>query len=170
MHIKLKKFLKKIIINKYLVGGRIMDLTDYRILEILIKDGRMPMKELAQRVALSAPAVAERVKRLEEEEVIAGYKAVINYDKLGKKINVLINVDINVQKTQKFVEFIKNEDSIIECHHVTWPYCKILKARLEDIGSLEKLIGKIQMFGDTETFIILSSVEKENILNQKKNI
>jgi len=147
-----------------------MDLTDYRIVEILIKDGRMPMKELAQRVALSAPAVAERVKRLEEEEVIAGYKAVINYDKLGKKINVLINVDINVQKTQKFAEFIKNEESIIECHHVTGPYCKILKARLEDIGSLEKLIGKIQMFGDTETFIILSSVEKENILNQKKNI
>lgn len=152
------------------VGGRIMDLTDYRIVEILIKDGRMPMKELAQKVALSAPAVAERVKRLEEEEIIAGYKAVINYDKLGKSINVLINVDINVQKTEKFAEFIKNEDSIIECHHVTGPYCKILKARLEDIGSLEKLIGKIQMFGDTETFIILSSVEKENILNQKKNI
>ena len=147
-----------------------MDLTDYRILEILIKDGRMPMKELAQKVALSAPAVAERVKRLEEENIITGYKAIINYEKLGKTINVLINVDINVQKTEKFTEFINKEDSIIECHHVTGPYCKILKARLEDIASLEKLIGKIQMFGDTETFIILSSVEKEHILNQDKNI
>ena len=142
-----------------------MDLTDYRIIETLIKNGRIPMKELAQKVSLSAPAVAERVKRLEEEEIITGYKAVINYKKLGKSINVLINVDINVQKTEKFVEFIKNEDSIIECHHVTGPYCKILKARLEDIESLEKLIGKIQRFGDTETFIILSSVEKEMILN-----
>jgi Lrp/AsnC family leucine-responsive transcriptional regulator len=151
-------------------GGVLMDLTDYRILEILIKDGRMPMKELAQKVALSAPAVAERVKRLEEENIITGYKAVINYEKLGKTINVLINVDINVQKTEKFTEFINKEDSIIECHHVTGPYCKILKARLEDIASLEKLIGKIQMFGDTETFIILSSVEKEHILNQDKNI
>jgi len=151
-------------------GGVLMDLTDYRILEILIKDGRMPMKELAQKVALSAPAVAERVKRLEEENIITGYKAIINYEKLGKTINVLINVDINVQKTEKFTEFINKEDSIIECHHVTGPYCKILKARLEDIASLEKLIGKIQMFGDTETFIILSSVEKEHILNQDKNI
>ena len=142
-----------------------MDLTDYRIIETLIKNGRIPMKELAQKVSLSAPAVAERVKRLEEEEIITGYKAVINYKKLGKSINVLINVDINVQKTEKFVEFIKNEDSIIECHHVTGPYCKILKARLENIESLEKLIGKIQRFGDTETFIILSSVEKEMILN-----
>lgn len=146
-----------------------MDSTDYKIIEILLEDGRIPMKELAQRVALSAPAVAERVKRLEEENIITSYKAEINYAKLGRKINVLINVDINVQKSEKFMKFIKNEDSIIECHHVTGPYCKILKARLEDIASLEKLIGKIQMFGDTETFIILSSLEKEHILNHEKN-
>jgi Lrp/AsnC family leucine-responsive transcriptional regulator len=145
-----------------------MDNTDYRILEILLEDGRIPMKELAQRVSLSAPAVAERVKRLEEENVIMGYKAKINYTQLGKKINVLINVGVNVQKAEKFMEFINSEDSIIECNHVTGPYCKILKARLEDITSLEKLIGKIQMFGDTETFIILSSLEKEHLLTQEK--
>ncbi|GAA0076095.1 Lrp/AsnC family transcriptional regulator [Clostridium sp. CTA-5] len=147
-----------------------MDFTDYRIIEILLEDGRIPMKELAKRVSLSAPAVAERVKRLEEENIITGYKAKINYDKLGKKINVLINIDISGQRSEKFTEFIKNEESIIECYHVTGPYCKILKARLEDIPSLERLIGKIQMFGNTETFIILSSLEKEHILNNEKNI
>ncbi|MBI6875251.1 Lrp/AsnC family transcriptional regulator [Clostridium aciditolerans] len=147
-----------------------MDSTDYRIIELLLEDGRMPMKELSQKVALSAPAVAERVKRLEEEGIITGYKAVVDYEKLGKKINVLINVGMNVQRNEKFMEFIKNEDSIIECHHVTGPYCKILKARLENIASLEKLIGKIQMFGNTETFIILSSVEKEHIISDDKNI
>ncbi|WP_291637267.1 Lrp/AsnC family transcriptional regulator [Clostridium sp.] len=147
-----------------------MDTTDYRILEILLEDGRMPMKELAQKVSLSAPAVAERVKRLEEENIITGYKAKINYSKLGKKINVLINVGINVQRNKKFMEFIKNEDSIIECYHVTGPYCNILKARFEDITSLEKLIGKIQMFGDTETFIILSELEKEHIINKEEKV
>lgn len=141
-----------------------MDITDYKILQILLEEGRIPMKELAQRVMLSAPAAAERVKRLEEDNIIKGYKAVINYERLGKKINVLINVDINVQKTEKFMECIKDEDSIIECHHVTGPHCKILKARLDDIESLEKLIGKIQMFGNTETFIIMSSVEKECVI------
>lgn len=146
-----------------------MDSTDYRIIELLLEDGRIPMKELSQKVALSAPAVAERVKRLEEEGIITGYKAVVDYEKLGKKINVLINVGMNVQRNEKFMEFIKSEDSIIECHHVTGPYCKILKARLENIASLEKLIGKIQMFGNTETFIILSSVEKEHIISDDKN-
>lgn len=143
-----------------------MDSTDYRISEILLEDGRIPMRELAQKVAFSAPAVAERVKRLEKENVITGYKAEINYEKLGKKVNVLINVKMDAQRNEEFMEFIKTEDSIIECHHVTGPYCKILKARLEDIASLEKLIGKIQVFGDTETFMLLFSVEKENIVSR----
>ncbi|MBV7274564.1 Lrp/AsnC family transcriptional regulator [Clostridium thailandense] len=145
-----------------------MDSTDYKIIEILLEDGRMPMKELAQKVALSAPAVAERVKRLEEDGIITGYKAVVDYEKLGKKINVLINVGMNVQRAEKFMEFVKNENSIIECHHVTGPYCKILKAKFEDIASLENLIGKIQQFGNTETFIILSSIEKEHIISYEK--
>ena len=147
-----------------------MDLTDYKIIEILLEDGRIPMKELAKMVSLSPPAVAERVRRLEEDGIIMGYKAKINYNKLGKKINVLINVDINVDSHEKFKAFIKKEDSIIECHHVTGPYCEIVKARLEDIAQLEKLIGKLQMYGNTETFIILSSSEKEKIINSEKKI
>jgi Lrp/AsnC family leucine-responsive transcriptional regulator len=142
-----------------------MDSTDYKILELLLEDGRIPMKELAQKVSLSAPAAAERVKRLEETGIIKGYGAKIDYEKLGKKINVLINVGINVQRNQKFMEFVQNENSIIECHQVTGPYCKILKARFDDISSLEKLIGKIQLFGTTETYIILSSLTKDNIVD-----
>jgi Lrp/AsnC family leucine-responsive transcriptional regulator len=147
-----------------------MDHTDYKIIEILLEDGRIPMKELAQKVALSAPAAAERVKRLEEANIITGYKATINYEKLGKGISVLINVGMNVQRNEKFMEFIKAEPAIIECHHVTGPYCKILKAKIGDMASLESLIGKLQRFGDTETFIILSSLEKEQIVSSEKNI
>lgn len=147
-----------------------MDSTDYRIIQILLEDGRIPMKELAQKVSLSPPAVAERVRRLEEENIITGYKAVINYDNLGKKINVLINVGLKAQRNEKFMEFIETEDDIIECHQVTGPYNKIMKARVEDIASLEKLVGRIQMFGNTETYIILSSIEKENLIKYEENI
>ncbi len=146
-----------------------MDYTDYKIIEILLEDGRISMKELAKRVSLSAPAATERVKRLEEANVITGYKAMVNYEKLGKNINVLINVDMNVERNEKFMEFIKTENAIIECHHVTGHYCKILKAKLENMMSLEKLIGSLQKFGNTETFIIISSVEKENIIKDQKS-
>lgn len=140
-----------------------MDATDYKIVGLLLKDGRIPMKEIAKKVALSPAAAAERVKRLEEAGIIAGYKAEINYEKLGKTINALINVDMSIRRNEKFMEFIKNEDSITECHHVTGPYCKILKARVDSMSSLEQLIGKIQVFGNTETYIILSSINKESV-------
>ncbi len=67
-----------------------MDATDYKIIQILVEDGRISMKELARKVSLSPPAAAERVKRLEDSQIISGYKAVIDYGKLGKNINVLI--------------------------------------------------------------------------------
>lgn len=145
-----------------------MDSTDHRIIEELLQDGRISMKELAKKVALSPPAAAERVKRLEEAGIITGYKAVVNYEKLGKNINVLINVDMNVQRSQKFMDFVKTEEAIIECHHVTGPYSKILKARLDHMSSLEKLIGKIQVFGNTETFIILSSATRDSMVADDK--
>lgn len=140
-----------------------MDFTDYKIIDILLKEGRISMKDLAQRVALSPPAVAERMKRLEDSDIITGYKAIVNYQKLGQNINALINLDMKVQRTKRFMEFISTESAIVECHHVTGPYCKILKARVDNMASLEKLIEKIQMFGNTETFIILSSVIKDKI-------
>lgn len=138
-----------------------MDFTDYKIIDILLEDGRISMKDLAKKVSLSPPAAAERVKRLEDAGIISGYKANINYEKMGQTINALINVDMNIQQNEKFMEFIKTESSIVECHHVTGPYCKILKVRIRDISELEKLIGKIQVFGNTETYIILSSVTRE---------
>ncbi|MEY8000154.1 Lrp/AsnC family transcriptional regulator [Clostridium sp. Mt-5] len=147
-----------------------MDATDYKIIHILLEDGRISMKELAKKVPLSPPAVAERIKRLEDSKIISGYKAIIDYSKLGKNINVLINLDMKVEKTEKFMKFIGNEDAIVECHHVTGPYCKIIKACVDNIVELEKLIQRIQKFGNTETFIILSSIIKEQIsFNSQEN-
>lgn len=141
-----------------------MDKTDEKILEILQNHGRISMKELGKMVALTPPAVNERVKRLEEKEIITGYKAVINPYKLGRKINVLINVDMKSDKHKKFIDFVKENNYITECHHVTGPYCMIIKAILSSMKDLEVLIGKVQSYGNTETYIILSSPVKGKIL------
>ncbi|RKD28833.1 Lrp/AsnC family transcriptional regulator [Thermohalobacter berrensis] len=137
-----------------------MDSTDCKILEILQTKGRISMKELGKLVALSPPAVAERVKRLEENGIIKGYKAVVDAEKLGRAINVFINVAMKVDKHKGFLEFVNKNDNIVECHHVTGPYCMIIKASLTKMSDLEKLLDQVQEFGDTETFIILSSPVK----------
>lgn len=127
------------------------------------------MKELGKRVALSPPAVTERVKRLEESGVILGYKSIINPKKLDRSIDVLINVSMKVDKHKKFLEFAINNKYIIDCYHVTGPYCMIVKACLDKMSELEKLIGKIQEYGNTETQMILSTPIEDKIFEYLDN-
>ena len=134
-----------------------MDQTDEKIISILQHDGRISMKDLGKEVSLSPPAVAERVKRLEDTGVIESYKAVVNNEKVGKPIRVLINASIKPEKQESFLEFADSADEIVECHHVTGPHSMIMKAYLREMTHLEELVGKIQFFGNTETFIIMSS-------------
>lgn len=134
-----------------------MDITDLKIVDILQKDGRISMKDLGKIVSLSPPAVAERVKRLEETGVIERYKAIINSEKIGKPICVFINASIKPEKQEKFLEFAKESGDIVECHHVTGPYSMIVKAYLREMSHLEELVGKVQFYGNTETYIIMSS-------------
>lgn len=134
-----------------------MDQTDLKIISIMQQDGRISMKELGKIVSLSPPAVAERVKRLEDIGVIERYKAVISNAKVGKPICVYINASIKPEKQEGFLEFAKSSAEIIECHHVTGPYSMIMKAYLREMSHLEELVGKIQFYGNTETYIIMSS-------------
>ena len=115
------------------------------------------MKELGKVVSLSPPAVAERAKRLEDTDVIERYKAVINNEKVGKPISVLINASVKPEKQESFLKFANQADEIVECHHVTGPHSMIMKAYLREMTHLEELVGKIQFYGNTETFIIMSS-------------
>ncbi|SHJ03583.1 Lrp/AsnC family transcriptional regulator, leucine-responsive regulatory protein [Dethiosulfatibacter aminovorans DSM 17477] len=134
-----------------------MDYTDYKIIETLQNDGRISMKDLAKLVALSPPATAERVRRLEESGIIQRYKAIIDTIKIGKPIRVFINVAMKSDKLTEFVSFAENMEEIIECYHVTGPYSMIIKAHLKEMSNLESLVGKVQAFGNTETHIIMSS-------------
>ncbi len=134
-----------------------MDITDVKILEILQKDGRISMKELGKRVSLTSPAVSERVKRLEESEVIRGYKAVINPVKLGLNVSVIIHVGLRVSAHKTFLKFVTEHPSIVECHHVTGNDCMTVKAMLANTTELEKLLDEIQAIGSTRTEIILST-------------
>jgi len=134
-----------------------MDQTDLRIISILQHDGRISMKELGKKVSLSPPAVAERVKKLEEKGVIERYKAVINRTKIGKPISVLINASIKPENQEEFLKFASSSDEIVECHHVTGPHSMIMRAYLREMTHLEELVRKIQSFGNTETYVIMSS-------------
>ncbi|MDD2396587.1 MAG: Lrp/AsnC family transcriptional regulator [Tissierellia bacterium] len=134
-----------------------MDQTDLKIISILQHNGRISMKELGKIVSLSPPAVAERVKKLEDTDVIQRYIAVINNEKIGKPISVLINASIRPESQEEFLKFAESSEEIVKCHHVTGPHSMIIKAHLREMKFLEELVREIQSYGNTETYIIMSS-------------
>lgn len=134
-----------------------MDAIDYQIIKLLHGNGRISIKRLAEIVSLTPPAVAERIKKLEETGVIMGYRAVINPEKLGMNIKAIINITLKAGKRNEFLDFANKNKCILECHHVTGGFSMTMKVLLKEMSDLETLVGKIQQYGNTQTLIILSS-------------
>lgn len=134
-----------------------MDHTDHKILEILQTNARVSMKDLGKMVGLTAPAVSERVKKLEDSGVITGYMASINYAKLGRTISAFIDVSMASESYARFLEFAESDDRIIECYHVTGGDSLILKVLVGNILELEALLDEIKKLARTNTSIILST-------------
>lgn len=142
-----------------------MDKIDYEIIEHLQMNGRASIKKLAEKISLTPPAVAERIKKLEEAGIITGYRAIINHKKLGWNISALINITLNANSRKEFLEFINEDQHILECHHVTGEFSMTVKAIFKEMSDLEVMVGKIQQFGNTQTLIILSSpIDHKNII------
>lgn len=141
-----------------------LDQTDLKILSILQNNGRSRLADIADEVALSTPAVMERVKKLEAGGVIKGYQAVLDGKKVGKDIAAFIGVSIGHQREiDGFAAQMLRYDDVLECHHVTGDESFILKVRAANTGSLEKLLGDIRSVEGvtrTVTKVVLSTVKE----------
>ena len=146
-----------------------IDQTDLKILYILQNNGRTRLAEIADEVELSAPAVMERVKKLEASGVIKGYQALVDGKKVGKDITAFIGVSIGNQRDidQFAIEMLRYRD-VQECHHVTGDESFILKVKSANTGSLEKLLGQIRSVEGvtrTVTKIVLSTAKEGQALD-----
>ena len=137
-------------------GG--LDQQDQRILAELQDDARLSMRELGRRVGLSAPAVTERVRRLEEAGVILGYGARIASKPLGRAITAFVGVQDSGKRDPELVRWAQHNAGVLECHSVTGDNSCILKVALPDVAALEALLGELIEMGFTcDTSIVLSS-------------
>ena len=136
-----------------------LDAIAWKILENLQHNARMSFAELGRKVGLSTPAVAERVRRLEEAGVITGYYAALDMAKLGVPIHVLMRLtipggDLQISRT---VAAIKELPEITRCHRITGDESFVIEANLVSVRHLETLIDKLSVFGATATSTVLSS-------------
>ena len=146
-----------------------LDYIDLKILSILQTNGRTRLADIAEEVELSAPAVMERVKKLEVGKVIKGYQAVVDGKKVGKDITAFIGVSIGNQRDMdKFAKQMLQHHDVLECHHVTGDESFILKVKSANTASLETLLGEIRSVEGvtrTVTKVVLSTAKESQALD-----
>lgn len=134
-----------------------LDALDTAILQALAKDARTPMRELAQQVGLSAPSTTERVRRLEEAGVIRGYRLEIDPAALGWPITTYVRIRPIPGQLSKIAELAASLPNVAECHRITGEDCFILKVYLASIESMDDILDRFLVFGQTTTSIVQSS-------------
>jgi Lrp/AsnC family leucine-responsive transcriptional regulator len=134
-----------------------LDRTDWRLLAELQRDGRAPFAELARAVSMSASAVAERIRRLEESGVIAGYQATINPERVGLTVMAFVRLRYPTGNYRPFHAMLDNTPEIVEAHHVTGEDCFVLKVLARSMRHLEEVSGRIAGLGPVTTSVVYSS-------------
>lgn len=141
-----------------------MDGIDVRLVSLLQASGRVSQNELAHAVGLSAPAVAERVRKLEDRGVIRQYTAVVDPNTIGLDVTAFISVVINGSKYYPtFAQRIDERPEILECHSVTGMGSHLMKVRTNTTSSLERLLSDIQSWPgvqSTTTSVVLSTAKE----------
>jgi Lrp/AsnC family leucine-responsive transcriptional regulator len=142
----------------------VIDATARRILEELQADGRLSMAELGRRVNLSAPAVAERVQRLERDGVITGYHARVDPKAIGYPLAAVVRVAPGSRQLDKIREVARDTPEVVECHRITGEDCFFLKLHLRSMDDLEPILDRFTPYGRTTTSLIHSSSVAERPL------
>ncbi|HEY5335997.1 MAG TPA: Lrp/AsnC family transcriptional regulator [Mycobacteriales bacterium] len=132
-------------------------MTNLRLLDELQADARLSVAELGRRVGLSPPAVTDRLARLEQENVILGYRAQLNPRALGLALTAVIRARPAPRQLRHVAELAQRSSEIVDCRRITGDDCYIMTAHVRSIEHLEELIDRFVVYAQTTTSIVQSA-------------
>ncbi|OKI08156.1 hypothetical protein A6A06_35155 [Streptomyces sp. CB02923] len=143
-----------------------LDATDWQILGELQANARITFSELGRRVALTPPAVTERVRRLEQCGIIEGYRTRVNLPALGLPILAFVNIVFPGGNYRDYVRIFNDRPEILECHHVTGSDCFVAKVAARSMGHLEEVTASITKIGSITTTIVYSTSVSDRVITR----
>ncbi|TCO56755.1 Lrp/AsnC family transcriptional regulator [Actinocrispum wychmicini] len=135
----------------------VLDSVNLRLLAELHEDARMSMSELARRVGMSAPAVTERVQRMEAAGVITGFRMDVDPAALGMPVTALVRVRPGPGQLHKIARTARETPQVVECYRITGEDCFVLKVHSPTIGDLEGILDRFLLYGQTTSSIVVST-------------
>jgi len=145
-----------------------VDELSLKILHCLQRNARISFVEIGREVGLTSPAVADRVKKMEDVGIIKNYQTQVSHTHLGYQLKAMITVRAFVGKLKPFLEIIKTFEEVLNCYRITGNENIIMEVVLKDQFHLEKFIDKLITYGETRTHIILSDVISNTTLGKQK--
>jgi Lrp/AsnC family transcriptional regulator, leucine-responsive regulatory protein len=134
-----------------------LDTTDLRLLTELQDNARLSLAELGRRVGLSAPAVTERLARLERDEVILGYRALLNPRALGYTLSAVIRIRPAPRQLHEVAQLARDTPEVVDCRRITGEDCFTMTAHVRSVEHLEEVIDAFALLGQTTSSIVQSA-------------
>ena len=143
-----------------------LDTIDVRILEVLQDNARVSISELSKQVNLSLSAVSERLKKLENSNIIEQYTTVLNPSAMEKDLSAIMMISMeDPSDTAEVTRLVQEQNEILECHYITGTYDYVLKITTKNMSTLETLMNKIKSIKSikhTETNVIFSTIKNKH--------
>lgn len=144
-----------------------IDEVNWEILKQLQLNARITMTDLGKQVGLTAPAVVERIKKMEDLGIIRGYYTQLSYIKTGYQLKAIITLKVFMGRLKPFLDVVTNFKEVLNCYRITGNENIIMEVVLENQKHLETFIDKLISYGETKTHIVLSNkIENGPILPQ----
>ena len=137
--------------------SKLLDTVNRRLLQELNREPRITMSALARRVGMSAPAVSERIQRLERAGVITGYRVDISPAELGLPVTAFVRIRPTAGQLPKIAELARETPEISECHRISGEDCFLIKIHAAAIEDLEKTLDSFLAYGQTITSIVVAT-------------
>lgn len=148
-----------------------LDKIDMKIIQLLQQNARMSVAELADKVGLSATPVKERMRRLQEQNIITGFHAKINPHLVGQGLLVFVEIKLKDKSASLFAEFKRDVlriPQIMECHLVSGEYDYLIKVRMPDIAAYRQMLGDILLqlpaILESRSYIVMEEVKEIHLL------
>jgi len=139
-----------------------IDELNWKILKCLQNNARMSNAEIGRQVGITSPAVSERIKKMEDAEIIQGYTTFISPFEVGYQLKALITLRAFMGMLKPFLEKVKTYDEVVNCYRITGNENIVMEVVLKNQRHLESFIDQLISFGETKTQIVLSHVVKHS--------
>jgi len=141
-----------------------LDVISWKILDCLQENARQSNTEIARQVGITSPAVAERIRKMEDAGIIEGYYAKVSHFETGHQLKAIITLRAFMGRLKPFISKVKSFNEVVNCYRITGNENIVMEVVLNNQKHLEQFIDQLITYGETRTHIVLSNVVENNPL------